>query len=220
MFLHTCTCNKKTDALQISCGENQHDWFAVKSNWSFTEEPVKVDNNTWKFTIQMTFTTRIAPVYHDKNPWLTGAALQDHLQNPPLLSKAPFPWAPLHSAAFSPKQYTLTLSRGRFVEPFHYFVKKSYPLFQFRNYGSSRFAPNRYASQLAFDVSPYPPREEWAESWEQGSLGLSLDFHQHWEKKEFVRDAIAKKDETWAETLDLGWWLSPAVGDAYKRGMK
>jgi hypothetical protein len=167
----------------------------------------------------MTLTTRIAPFYHDENPWLTGAALQDHLQNRPPPSKAPFPWAPLHSAAFSPKQYTLTLSRGRFIEPFHYFIKMSYPLFQFGNYGSNRFAPNRYASQLAFDVSPYPPREEWAESWEHGSLGPSLDFHQHWEKREFVRDAIAKKDETWAETLDLGWWLSPAVGDAYKRDM-
>ncbi|KAJ8113213.1 hypothetical protein OPT61_g4613 [Boeremia exigua] len=201
----------------ISCGENQHDWFALEMSWAFKGNPEKVDNNTWKFVIEMALNTRIASYYHAHNPWLTGDALQDHLENPPLPSTAPFPWAPLHSAAFCPKQYLLTLSHGRFIEPFHQFIKKPYPLFQFGEFGSNHFAPNRYASQLTFDVSPYPLREEWAESWGTGGLSPSLDYHQHWEKKRFVRDAIAKKDETWAEMLDFGWWLSPTLGDAYKR---
>ena len=167
----------------------------------------------------MTFTTRLDSLYHERSPWLAGAALRDHVQNPPPPSKAPFRWAPLYSSAFSPRQYTLTLSRGRFIEPFHYFIKKPYPIFQLGDHRSYCFAPNRYRSQLTFDVSPYPPREEWAYASEYGNLALepSLNYHRHWEKKRFVRDEISRNDETWAETLDLGWWLSPAVGDSHKR---
>ncbi|KAF1959123.1 hypothetical protein CC80DRAFT_490098 [Byssothecium circinans] len=196
----------------ILCGENQRVWIAVEFNWSFNNQarPVMANSDTWKFTIQMTLTTRLNPIYHTRNPWLTGEALQDHLRNPPPPSKAPFPWAPLHSAAFRPKQYTLMLSRGRFIEPFHCFVKQPFPIFQ-----PYRYAPNRYACRLAFDdSSPYPPREEWVET---SGLKLSLDYHHFWERREFVREAIAKKDETWAETLDLGWWLSPTSGDGHIR---
>jgi hypothetical protein len=198
----------------MNCGENQREWIAVEFNWSFTAGPVMADNGTWKFTIQMTLTTRLVPIYHAQNPWLTGGALEDNLQNPPPPSKAPFPWAPLHSAAFRPKLYTLTLSRGRFIEPFHFFIKKPYPIFQPVPY---RYAPNRYACQLVFDMSPYPPREEWTEWAENGGLKLSMDYHHFWERREFVREAIAKKDETWAEMLDLGWWLSPTTGDSHMR---
>lgn len=166
----------------------------------------------------MTFTTRISPSYDDRSPWLKGTALQEHLQNPPPPSKAPFRWAPLKSAAFTPKQFTLTLSRGRFIEPFHASIKKAYPLFQFGHYGSNRFAPRRYRCQLEFDVSPFPPREEWTDSLEYGSLRPSLEYHQHWEQKRYVRYLIERKDEKWSETLDLGWWLSPSIGDSYKRG--
>jgi hypothetical protein len=47
-----------------------------------------------------------------------------------------------------------------------------------------------------------------------------MEFHRCWGKREFVRNAIATEDETWAETLDLSWWLSPTVGEAYSRGMR
>ncbi|KAF2708537.1 hypothetical protein K504DRAFT_455513 [Pleomassaria siparia CBS 279.74] len=129
-----------------------------------------------------------------------------------LRAKLLFPGAPLHSAAFRPKQYTVTLKRGRFIEPCDLFIKKPYPIFQSRQY---RAAPNRYASQLVFeDMSPYPPREEWVE---KGGLRPHLDYHRYWERREFVREIIARKDETWAEMLDLGWWLSPTIGDAHTR---
>ncbi|PVH98541.1 hypothetical protein DM02DRAFT_44876 [Periconia macrospinosa] len=53
---------------------------------------------------------------------------------------------------------------------------------------------------------------------ETSGLTLSLDYHRFWERTEFVRDAIAKKDESWAEMLDVGWWLSPSMGEGYIRG--
>ena len=163
----------------------------------------------------MTLTTRFTSEYHRRNHWFKGAALQDYIQNPPPVSEAPFRWAPLHSAAFYPKQYTLTLSRGHFIEPFHQFIKPPYPILKS---GSERFAPNRFSYQLVFDKSPYPPREEWAESFENGHLRASLEYHHYWERTDFVRGSIAKKDQTWAETLDLGWWLSPSTGDGHLRG--
>lgn len=208
----------KAYVAQISCGENQHDWFAIETTWCLTVDPFKVDDATWRYKILLAFTTRLAPWYHNKNPWLKGAALEEHLRNPPAQDRAPLPWVPLHGAAFRHKKFAITLSRGRFIEPWHYFIKSPFPLFQFKNFGSKRFAPNRYASQVTFDVSPYPPREEWDDTLASGSLAHSLEFHRHWEKITFVRDAIAKKDHTWAETLDLGWWLSPRSGEAYERG--
>ncbi|KAH6618914.1 hypothetical protein C7974DRAFT_427139 [Boeremia exigua] len=203
----------------ISCGENQRDWFAIETEWSLTTDPIRVNSNTREFSIQLTFTTRIAPWYHDRNPWLKGAALEEHLKNPPPASQAPFPWLPLQSVAFRPKTYSFTLSRGSFVQPFQYFIKVPYPLFQVKNYGTNRFAPYRYRSQISFKTSPYPPREEWDESWpNRVALCMSLDFHRHWEKKNYVRESIATKDETWMDAFDLRWWLSPTLGDAYKRG--
>ena len=96
------------------------------------------------------------------------------------------------------------------------FIKKPFPLFLSE---ADRFRPRRYASKLTFDISPYPPREEWDEGFASG-LEQSLDFHRHWEKKEFVRGAIAAEEEKWAEMLDLSWWLSPTAGEAYSRGMR
>jgi hypothetical protein len=165
--------------------------------------------------IVITYSTRIARQYLNGNPWLKGAALSQHLQNLPLATEAPFPWAPLHTPAFLPKTFKVTISRGRYIEPSQQSIKKPYPLFS----GDVDCRPRRYRSKLTFDVSPYPPREEWAEGFASG-LEQSLDFHRHWEKKEFVRDGIARGEETWAEALDLGWWLSPSVGEAYGRGMR
>jgi hypothetical protein len=166
--------------------------------------------------MQIAYGTRIARQYRNGNPWLKSAAFSQHLQTPPAPTDAPFPWAPLHTPAFLPKTLTVTISRGRYIEPWQQFIKKPFPLFSGE---ADRFKPRRYASKLTFDVSPYPPRGEWDERGVSG-LEQSLDFHRHWEKKEFVRDAIATEDETWAETLDLSWWLSPSVGEAYSRGMK
>ncbi|KAG9197689.1 hypothetical protein G6514_001158 [Epicoccum nigrum] len=200
----------------ISCGENQHDFFAIELTWLFAAEPVQLDKKTWRCTMEMAYSTRIARQYRNGNPWLKGEAFEQHLHNLPSPIDAPFPWAPLHSPAFLPKTFTITISRGRYIEPWQHFIKKPYPLFQGE---ADRFPPRRYASKLTFDVSPYPPRGEWAEGFAAG-LEQSLDFHRHWEKKEFVRDGIERGEETWAETLDLGWWLSPTVGEAYGRGMR
>ena len=165
--------------------------------------------------IVITYSTRIARQYHNGNPWLKGAALSQHLKKPSSPSEAPFPRAPLHAPAFRPKTLTVVISRGRYIEPWQQFVKKPYPFFS----GDVDRRPRRYRSKITFDVSPYPPREEWAARSVSG-LEQSLDFHRHWEKKEFVRDAIATEDETWAEMLGLSWWLSPTVGEAYGRGMR
>ena len=163
----------------------------------------------------MTLTTRLTSIYHPRSPWLKDTALKDHLLNPPSPSKAPFAWAPLHTAAFRPKQYSLRLSRGRFIEPFHLFIKKPYPIFQPVPYC---FAPRRYRWRLVFDVSPYPPREEWAV--QNGSVGLkgSLEYQRCWEKRTFVRGDVARGDETWGEKFDVGWWFGGSVGDLHTRG--
>ncbi|KAF9697520.1 hypothetical protein EKO04_004169 [Ascochyta lentis] len=214
--VHQCRVSFESNGTgALNCGENQRSWIAVEFNWSFSTEPVRADTGTWTIAIQIILTTRLTSEYHKYNHWFEGAALQDHLRNPPPPSEAPFPWAPLHSAAFCPKQYTLTLSRGHFIEPFHHFIKPPYPILQS---GSERFAPNRFSCQLVFDKSPYPPREEWAESFGNGDLRRSLEYHHYWERTDFVRGSIAKKDETWADTLDLGWWLSPSTGDGHSRG--
>ncbi|KAJ4366085.1 hypothetical protein N0V95_000312 [Ascochyta clinopodiicola] len=163
----------------------------------------------------MTLVTRLTSEYHKYNHWFEDAALQDHLRKPPPPSEAPFPWAPLRSDAFRPKQYTLTLSHGRFIEPFHHFIKPPYPILQS---GPERFAPNRFSYKLVFDKSPYPPREEWAESYGNGDLRGSLEYHRYWEKTDFVRSFIVRKDQSWADTLALGWWLSSSTGDGHSRG--
>ena len=178
---------------------------------------MQLDKTTWQYTVQITYSTRIARQYHKRNPWLKDTALEQHLQNLPPPTDAPFRWAPLHTPAFRPKTFKLTISRGRYIEPWHLFIKKPYPLFAGK---VGRFRPHRYRSKLTFDVSPYPPEEEWAARFVGSGLEHSLESHRHWEKKEFVRDSIAAKDETWAEMLDLTWWLSPAVGEAYSRGWR
>lgn len=202
------------NALQLSCGHNQCIPITCGLKWSFSTEPVRAESGTWTIAIEMTLLTRLSPNYHHDNFWFKGAALQDHLENPPPPSEAPFGWAPLRSAAFRPKQYTLTLSRGRFIEPFHYFIKAPYPLLQPYYH---RHLPNRYTHQIVFDKSPYPPLEEWVESYGKGTLKGTLEHYQFWERTNFVRGEILKKDQTWAEILDLKWWLSPYAGDGYTR---
>jgi hypothetical protein len=159
----------------------------------------------------MTLGTRLAPHYRQPKRWFTEEELQDHIQNPPSPSKAPFAWAPLRPAAFRPKQYTITLSRGRFSSPWYLSIKRPYPIFQ-NVY--NRSSPPRYLSQLTFDISPYPPREEFAEGWSHGVNPRNLDLQRYWEMKVFVRDSTEK---TWAETLDPWWWLSPTMGDYHTR---
>lgn len=161
--------------------------------------------DSWTVTIQMSLTTRI-PSFFRESITLRDVDMKAHLQSPPSPSEAPFPWAPLDSAAFRPKQYNLTISSGRFIEPFDSAHKMPYPIF-----GKYRNAPRRCALQLVFDVSPYPPREEWSEQWQKKNRG-TLEYQRYWDKKEFVRGHIARKDETWAEYLGLDWWLSPTKG--------
>lgn len=193
------------------CGQTQKILIAVELNWSLTYlEKLATNNETFKFTIELTMTTRLPLMYHARSPWLNGEELHNHLLNPPSASEAPFPWAPLTSAAFRPKTYNLTLTRGSFIEPFQLFIKKPFPLFQEVPY---RFSPYRYRYQLTFEnVSPYPPREEWVER--TGYLENTLDYQRFWEKRVFVKDV---KDKTWADTLDLGWWLSPSIGELHTR---
>jgi hypothetical protein len=207
VILHVHT---RTNALQLYCGQCQNLWFSLEFNWLFTAAPVLLDKTTWRFNIQMTLTTRIAPVDSDRSQWLKGAALQDHHQNPPPPSEAPFRWAPLHTGAFRPKEYNLTLLRGRFIEPYHLLIKKPYPIFQSVPYN---FAPDRHRYKLVFGTSPYPPREEWNEN---GANSIHcLDYNDYWEIKDFAKDPISRKDETWAEWLGLGWWLSPTTGEQH-----
>jgi hypothetical protein len=205
----TCICLTKADSLQVAMGENLADWLALELSWSFVSPPAKVKDNTWKFSIEMTFGTRLAPHYHERGFWFQGEELKNHLRNPPPPSEAPFRWAPLRPAAFRPKIFNITLSQGRFISPWDLAIKKPYPIFQS---GQDRFIPSRYLSQLTFDVSPFPPREEYAEGGVPGVSGHVLDRQHFWEMKVFARDTIDRKDQTWAETLDLGWWLSPTNG--------
>lgn len=64
-------------------------------------------------------------------------------------------------------------------------------------------------------MSPYPPREEWVET--RGILTNILEYQRFWEKSEFVRNAIAKKDKASVETLELGWWLDSGMGQLHVR---
>jgi hypothetical protein len=210
---HT-TYLRRADRFQITIGQCQYDWLAIELSWSFVSAPVKVDNNTWKLNIEITFGTRLAPQYHLNECFgFSEEDLKSHLQNPPPPSEAPFQWAPLRPAAFRPKQYNITLSRGRFICPWSLTIKRPYPIFQS---GYKRFSPDRYYNQITFDNSPYPPREEFAHEYrESRGCGVhehNLDRNLYWEMKTFVRDGIEKKDETWAEMLDPGWWLSSTRG--------
>lgn len=119
-------------------------------------------------------------------------------------------YKPLRDEAFAPKTYAVTLEKGRFIEPCRAFYKKPYVLFQ---KAWDRTRPDRFKSRITFDRSPYPPLEEWRpETIEKSSLSSTLDHHHVWEYREFVRHLIPREKETWAETLDMSWWLSPTTG--------
>lgn len=68
-----------------------------------------------------------------------------------------------------------------------------------------------------FDMSPYPPCEEWTEWSVHGSLKPRLEYH-HLGEQGVRAGGNPKKDEALAETLDLGWWLRPTSEDGYVRG--
>jgi hypothetical protein len=179
-----------------------HSEASLEFNWLFTAAPVK-DENTWKLAMQITLGTRFHKGYQNEdNPWIKGAELEKVMHSPPSPSEAPFPWAPLASAAFRPKQYNVTLSCGSFIEPFQLSLKKPYPLFK-----TYREAPRRYRLELVFDASPYPPLEEWIQSKQYAIENLRF-----YDMKVFVTGDIERKDETWAETLDWSYWLSPTAG--------
>lgn len=105
----------------------------------------------------MTYDSCIAQQYYNGNHWFKGAALEKYLQNLSPPNEIPFPWIPLQITAFHPKQFNVTISRDR---PCHNFTKEPYSLFQYGDNAVNRFAPDHRASKLAFDVSPFPPREE------------------------------------------------------------
>ncbi|PVH98150.1 hypothetical protein DM02DRAFT_630516 [Periconia macrospinosa] len=186
----------------IEAGVDLHSEASLEFSWIFTAAPVK-DKNSWKLAMMITLGTRFHSGYqNENNPWIQGAELQKVIQKSPSPTEAPFPWAPLLSTAFRPKQYNVTLSCGRFIEPFQLATKEPYPLFK-----RYRDAPRRSRLQLVFDVSPYPPREEWIRE-----KHYVMDHLRFWDMKVFVTDYIERKDETWAETLDWNYWLSPTAG--------
>ncbi|CAI6316968.1 unnamed protein product [Periconia digitata] len=199
---------------QLSCDGEQRSYLAVEFSWSFKNEPSEprtVQKNIFKANIEITLSPRMHSMYHKSAYWLKGAALQEHLQNPPPPSEAPFPWAPVHSAAFRPKEYAITLSRGRFIDPGDYWRKGPYPILQKSSFDLLK--PSRYACKLVFDKSPFPPREKWTND----SICTFLDYSPFYEWKEFVRDSIDARDQTWVETLNLDWWFSPSSGEGYQR---
>lgn len=199
---------------RLNCGENQRNWISVRTTWSFSSKPVRVNADTWTIAITMTLSTCMALLEPQLSNHLKGTTTpEEHLRNPPPPSEAPFRWAPLRSAAFRSKQYNLTLSHGSFIEPFHNFLKPPYPILQS---GPNRFRPNRFYYQLVFDKAPYPPREEWAVTYMNG-LGASLNYHEYWVKTYHVRMGIPKKDLSWKDTFDLGWWFSPTVGESHSK---
>jgi hypothetical protein len=103
-----------------------------------------------QFAIELTLTTRrIAPMQRPE--------MRSWLINEALLT----------DAAFRPKTYTLRLEQGSFLTPY-----------DARPPGELPQTP-RYALRLAFDTSPYPPRDEWREP--EGAP----DAMKMWEWKEF-----------------------------------
>lgn len=212
----------KYSSAQIMCGDGLRIILAVEFNWEFTDDVsitegqrVLIDGagkgTLWEFRIQITLTSRIHPSYKDGGHWG-----QDKLPPPQPGDESKWcRWAPLGPEAFRPKQYTVRLEKGRFIEPFHYFQKKPYPLFQPNPYG---YPPTRYEYRLLFDKSPYPEPDEWQfEKSGEGSVGKAcLNSCRLWEYREFVWGRIPKSKETWAEMLSLGWWLSPYIGRAHQ----
>ncbi|UPX19122.1 uncharacterized protein EKO05_0009394 [Ascochyta rabiei] len=66
-------------------------------------------------------------------------------------------------------------------------------------------------------MSPHPPHGERAKWMGNSVLKPILEYYRFWERRVFVRGAIARREETWAKTLDLQWWLSPTNEDATTR---
>lgn len=126
---------------------------------------------------------------------------------PQCLPNDQFRRAPLQSAAFRPKRFSLTFSRGRFISPLNLYYKPPYPLFTL-----SEVAAVRYRSKLTFEnMSPFPPFELWDKKPFNG-----YGYEPSWEIKELVRDRIMRENETWGDMLDLTWWLSPTIGQGVR----
>lgn len=123
-------------------------------------------------------------------------------------------YMPLKDEAFKPKIYNIALEKGRFIEPCRAFYKSPYVLFQ---NARDRTRPDRFENRIAFDRSPYPPLDEWRpETIKKSSLSSIFDHHHVWEYREFVRYLIPREKETWVETINLSWWLSPEAGPGNK----
>lgn len=200
------------------CGEGLRVILAIEFDWKFADPEAEqlADKGTessvlWEFKIQITLTSRIHPLYRKGDQW-------GQSQRPPRAGdeSAPCNWAPLAQSAFQPKQYSVRLEKGRFIEPFKNFHKKPFPLFQPDPYG---FAPDRYAYRLWFNTSPFPVRDEWQpkHAMQPSAAEACLNYCRFWEYREFVWTLIPKSEQTWVEILDLNWWLSPSKGGAHNR---
>jgi hypothetical protein len=101
----------------------------------------------------------------------------------------------LTDAAFLPKTYMIRLEKGRFCT--------QYDTLKLND--GRKIAPwdPRYALRLVFNVSPYPPREEWKQT-------DVPDVFKFWEWNEFCSRAIPKEDEG---MMAVSWrWARRAVG--------
>jgi hypothetical protein len=106
----------------------------------------------------------------------------------------------LTDAAFLPKTYTIRLEKGRF--------RTQYDVLKLND--GRKIAPwdPRYALRLVFDVSPYPPREEWKQT-------DVPDVFKFWEWNEFCSRAMPKEDEG---MVAASWrWVQHAVGFEVER---
>jgi hypothetical protein len=104
----------------------------------------------------------------------------------------------LTDAAFQPKTYTLRLEQGRFRTPH-----------DLLNDGKNTpdWAP-WYAFRLVFDVSPYPPRQEWKWADEKPVP----DVYKFWEWKEFCNRELPKEAEETGVVI-AGWrWIRRTLG--------
>jgi len=124
-------------------------YIAAEFNWELTSPDtldVAVDLSNSKtpramllvqFNIELTLTKRIHPRYESERDHLNEVVLTD--------------------AAFLPKNYTIRLEHGRFMDPAHEIDIASHKSRDFL------FRPYLNALRLVFDKSPYPPQNEWKE---------------------------------------------------------
>ncbi|KAK7045980.1 hypothetical protein VNI00_006975 [Paramarasmius palmivorus] len=84
--------------------------------------------------------------------------------------------------AFVPKSYLVTIERGSFIAPWDAQHMR-------------RGAAPKYAFQLTFDQSPYPPRKEWREP-EGGPDTLKI-----WDKKTFCAGKVESEEKGWFKSL-------------------